>query len=213
MDIDVATVMMKEMLHWRKQNWIDEIRQDIVYGGRNNPLKFPKAEIVMKISPQIVITPKARDKFGRPVGKDVCISFLTISKLLLFFVAFEAPNLDVLHSITKEEYLQLLIHVLEYRSLVLEQLSDEMEKQYLRDHPDPNTRKDGYGVVLLYFCIRDLKAVHYAHFSPEIRLVVKAALDIGLNNYPEFLGKNHFINVPWIFYSVWYLAKSFLNEE
>jgi hypothetical protein len=29
--------------------------------------------------------------------------------------------------------------------------------RYLRDHPDPVDRKDGYGVILLDLTIRDLK--------------------------------------------------------
>jgi hypothetical protein len=59
--------------------------------------------------------------------------------------------------ITPEEYLTYLKYSLEYRALVMEQLSHEREQAYLAAHPDPNTREDGYGVVLLNCWIRDLK--------------------------------------------------------
>ena len=32
------------------------------------------------------------------------------------------------------------------------------------------------------------------------------------DNYQEYLGKGHFINVPWIFTAFWYFVRSFLDE-
>ena len=64
---------------------------------------------------------------------------------------------DVLDAITVDDYLVFLIYSLEYRAIVLEQLSHEKEIKYLADHPDPNDREDGYGVILLDYTIRDLK--------------------------------------------------------
>lgn len=45
---------------------------------------------------------------------------------------------------------------MEYRALVMEQMSHESEQDYLKQHPDPLSRSDGYGVVLLNYCLRDL---------------------------------------------------------
>ena len=57
-----------------------------------------------------------------------------------------------------DEYLLFLIYCLEYRAMVMEQLSHEQELKYLSEHVEED-RKDGYGVVLLNCYIRDLKGV------------------------------------------------------
>lgn len=62
-------------------------------------------------------------------------------------------------AITKEEFIRFFIYTLEYRAIVMEQFSHEVEEKYLREHPDPATRKEGYGVMALFFCIRDLKGI------------------------------------------------------
>jgi hypothetical protein len=31
-------------------------------------------------------------------------------------------------------------------------------------------------------------------------------------NYPEYLGKCHMINVPWVFTSMWFFIKALLDE-
>lgn len=48
------------------------------------------------------------------------------------------------------------MYTLEYRALIMEQMSHECEQEYLKQYPDPLSRSDGYGVVLLNYCIRDL---------------------------------------------------------
>jgi CRAL/TRIO domain len=32
-------------------------------------------------------------------------------------------------------------------------------------------------------------------------------------NYQEFLGKAHMINVPWVFNSLWYIIKGFIEPR
>lgn len=43
---------------------------------------------------------------------------------------------------------------MEFRSMILETISEKAEKEYLASHPDPRTRKDGYGVIMKTCCIR-----------------------------------------------------------
>ena len=69
-----------------------------------------------------------------------------------------SPN-DVLDAITIQDYLVFLTYTLEYRAIVMEQMSHEQEQRYIISHPDPDRRDDGYGVVLLDFTIRDLKGI------------------------------------------------------
>lgn len=70
---------------------------------------------------------------------------------------FDFSPKEVLDAISIADYLVFLTYSLEYRALILEQMSHEREKKYLAEHPDPNDRTDGYGVVILDYTIRDLK--------------------------------------------------------
>lgn len=55
-------------LKWRKENNVDEIRQDIVYGGKDSPFKFPYGKKIIDLVPQIIITPNSLDHKRRPLG-------------------------------------------------------------------------------------------------------------------------------------------------
>jgi hypothetical protein len=67
-----------------------------------------------------------------------------------------SPN-KLFKEVTIEEYMLFLTYALEYRALVMEQLSQEAEQRYIEQHPREEDRADGYGVVLLSCFIRDLK--------------------------------------------------------
>ena len=141
MTVDSAVKVMRDFLQWRKENHVDEIRQDIVYGGKNTPFKFPKGKQILQLAPQIVITPKVVDREGRPLSLEL----------------FDFDPKEIAKNVKLEEYLLWLTYALEYRTLVMEQLSHEYEQAYLRDHPDSSDRKAGWGVVLLDITIRDLR--------------------------------------------------------
>lgn len=68
---------------------------------------------------------------------------------------------EVLKVVSQDLYINFLIYALEYRALVMEQLSHEQEMKYLQQHPDPDEREDGYGVVMMVYIIRDLKGDLY----------------------------------------------------
>jgi len=70
---------------------------------------------------------------------------------------------DVLAAITVADYLVFLTYALEYRAIVMEQMSHDLEQKYLAAHPNPHDREDGYGVVILDYTIRDLKGkpIHF----------------------------------------------------
>ena len=70
---------------------------------------------------------------------------------------FDFSPKEVLDAISIQDYLSFLIYSLEYRTLVMEQMSHEMEQKYLAEHPNAEDREDGYGVILLDYTIRDLK--------------------------------------------------------
>lgn len=100
---------------------------------------------------------------------------------------FDFSPKDVLDAISISDYLVFLTYSLEYRAIVMEQLSHEVEQRYIEKHPNPDDRVDGYGVILLDYTIRDLKGVGFAHIGSKGRALVAAALQLGLRKKFVFL--------------------------
>lgn len=120
---------------------------------------------------------------------------------------------ELLKQVTEQEFVTFLIHALEYRAIVMEQLSEEKERLYLQEHLNPTDRIDGYGVIELFYSIRDVKNVGLQSITPETRTILGNAITIGEKNYAEYLGKNQITNVPWVFNTIWYFIKGFLDAE
>ena len=131
--MDKVEAKVKAMLQWRRENNIDEIRNDILYGGKDSPSKFPYANIVLKYAYQIVITHDVFDYSHNVVSLET----------------FNFDPKEVMKLITVEQYLRFLAYTLEYKALVLEQLSEEREKKYLEEHNNsPPYDPKGYGVIV-----------------------------------------------------------------
>ncbi len=139
-NIDEACRLLKEFLKWRSANNVDAIRQDIVYGGKNSPFLFPHGQYLIEKAPQIIISPTACDREGRPI--------------LMESYDFDAKEL--LKNVGIADYIQFFTYVLEFRALVIEQMSADREREYLEKTPTAD-RKDGWGVCLLTCSIRDLR--------------------------------------------------------
>lgn len=73
LDIDSSSDMFIKFLKWRRENGVDRIRQEIVFGGLDSPLKFPNGAKIIELAPQIVITSNAMDKKGRPIGINLAL--------------------------------------------------------------------------------------------------------------------------------------------
>lgn len=144
-NLKAAIEMYSNFLKFRVLNDVDEIRQDIVYGGKDTPLKFPHGEKILKIAPGIVLSAQAPNARQEPLWLD---TFNFIPKQLL-------------KEVTLEQYLLYLIYCMEYRALVLEQLSEEQEQQLLFQGPEQLS--DGYGVITMFYCIRDLTGNSYVY--------------------------------------------------
>ncbi len=140
-NIEEATKMIKEFLQWRTDNNIDAVRQDILYGGKESPYNFPKGKMIIDLAPQIVLSVNALDKQGQPLSLE----------------QFNFSPKEVFKAVSLNDYLLFLTYCLEYRALVMEQVSHEREMAYLSSHPREEDRTDGYGVIVMDFTIRDLK--------------------------------------------------------
>lgn len=145
---DKIIELYRNFLKWRKDNNVNEIRNQIIYHGYDHPLKFPKGEIILPIIKQIVIAPDATDKYNSPI----CLEQYNFS-----------PS-DILDKITLDDYVTFMIYCLEYRSIVLEQISEEREQEYLEALPKDlrikvNTSECSlkpYGQIANMCVIRDL---------------------------------------------------------
>jgi hypothetical protein len=142
-NVEKASTAYLKFLQWRKDNRVDDIRNEILYGGANHPHKFPLGPLMLQVVPQIVIAPHALDHSGQPITLEI----------------YDFDPVHVLEQITVQQYLVFLIYSCEFRTLILEQLSEEREKQYLLEHPNPQDRQDNYGVVVKLCCLRDLKGI------------------------------------------------------
>lgn len=69
LNLDESVKSIKAFLKWRDDNKVDDVRQSIVYGGKDSPFKFPYGQEIIDIAPQIVISANSLDKKGRPLGK------------------------------------------------------------------------------------------------------------------------------------------------
>lgn len=67
--VDESVKCIRAFLKWRDENKVDDIRQDIVYGGKDSPFKFPFGKEIIAVAPQIIISANSLDKKGRPLGK------------------------------------------------------------------------------------------------------------------------------------------------
>ena len=197
-NVDKAVMMFKKFLNWRDANNVDSIRDDILYGGIKSPFDFPSGQKIVDLVPQIVIAHDVLDNDGNCIGlEQYCFDPTT-----------------VLSNITKDEYIKFLIYMLEYKSLVLDQMSDEKEKKTLAKYNgNPPITVNGYGEMLCCTIIRDFNGFGFGHIGYDGRTVISWVLEIAIDNYPELLAKSHLINVPWFFNTFWVFVRLFLDEN
>ena len=136
-----ATEMFAKFLAWRKEANADEARQNIVHGGIDTPLKFPHGELIIGMCPQIVCAGDALDMHGNPIALET----------------YNFSPVAVLQAVTLEEYKEFVVYCLQYKTLIIEQLSELKERAYLQEHNgNPPDTPEGYGIILQCTIIRDL---------------------------------------------------------
>jgi hypothetical protein len=186
------------MLRWRREKDVDKMRNDIVYGERNDPKKFPFADTMSKYAYQIICTHDVFDRHG------MCIALET----------FNFNLKDVMKEITIDDYLTFLSYTLEYKALILEQISEERERALLARCKERNEEPpENYGIIQKVCIIRDLEGFGTQHMTREAKEVISAGLKIGVNHYNELMSKGIMINVPWLFNALWVFVKMFLEPS
>lgn len=203
-NVDKVVELMGKFLRWRKEFKVDEMRRNIVEGGLDHPSKFPHGEVILRLIPQLVIAPLAFSRNGCPICVD----------------QYKFKPDEVLRQVSLSEYLVFATYCLEFRSLVLEQLSEKREREKLasmtpeeREHEmDPFGGSKPYGVIVSTLVIRDVGAVGLDHCSEVGRNIIKAVVTLASDNYPEMMQRCYLVNVPWIFNALWYFIKGLLPE-
>lgn len=198
-DVHKAVDQMRKFLNWRHDNNVDAIRDNIVNNGMNEPRKFPFGELILSVCPQVVLSAKAHDNKKNPIAiEQFCFN----------------PK-DILDRVSIEEYIIYLTYSLEYKSLILEQLSEEVERDYIRTHSKNNDASEliEYGVVLRIAMFRDLKGLGTAHVGAQGQNIIKAVIKLASPNYPESLAKSYVINAPYVFNMLWYFIKGMLDPN
>jgi hypothetical protein len=55
-DVEKVVGMMSNFLKWRKEKGVDQIRMNVVEGGADHPLRFPKGELILSLIPQVSLS-------------------------------------------------------------------------------------------------------------------------------------------------------------
>ena len=218
-NVDQATEAYGKFLRWRKEFTpypggrvydVDEIRHEIVSKNLDHPSKFPRGVRILEMIPHLAITPNARDKNGNLICVD----------------QYKFKPGEVVSEIGLPDYLIFAVYCLEFRSLVVEQLSEKEERAFL-DSLSPEQRASAvdphgaiggdnqqpHGVILGTLVIRDMAGLTMEHCSEVGRQIIKAVVTVSSDNYPELLRRCLLINVPWIFNALWYFIKGMLHES
>ena len=194
-NVEKACKMFAKFLRWRDEFEVDAIRDNILYSRLKSPNDFPCGKKILQHVSQYMLSHEALDASGNPIA--------------LEYFNF-APEI-VLKQITKKEYMTFMIYSLEYKILLLEQLADEREKEYLSRPSIDN--KIPYGILLSARVIRDLNGFGLNHIGSDGQTVIKWILEIAVDNYPDLLFRCNMVNVPWIFNSIWFFMKGMMDSN
>jgi hypothetical protein len=108
-----------------------------------------------------------------------------------------------MQTISIDDYKRFVVYCLQYKTLIIEQLSELKERQLLEQYNGhPPETENGYGIILQCTIIRCLKGMGMEFLGHDSKAVLKATMDIAQANFPEMLYKNHIVNAPWIFNTI-----------
>ena len=160
-DIEVACRYYENYLNWRRNNEIDKIRTEIVYGGINTPKKFPQGEFLTTEIPQTFCDVNARCNRGCPLS----ILRTTFSPSVVF------------ESVEKEEYVKFIQYSLEYQQLILEQIAEQEEREILKAAQERgDVLTEPYGVIKQGCSIRDLYGITLEHIGPQGQDIIRTII-------------------------------------
>lgn len=203
--LETVAKMYVKHLEWRKERNVDAVRDDILYGGKDHPSKFPHAEPILKHVKQVIISPEGTDNMGSPL----CVENYSFS-----------PS-EVLQDVTIEQYIEFMTYSLEYKVLITEQIAEHKERAFLKDIEARKAAGETidedelppYGVIVHTVVIRDMVGVGMEHLGTNGQNILRAIIGLSSDNYPELMKKCYMINTPWVFNTLWYFIKGLLAQR
>lgn len=189
MNHKLAAAAYIKYLSWRKEMNVNQIRNNILKGDNmTNPASFPYSSIISKFLYQSALAPAVVDKSNRPI-------------FLSQFVNFQSPLFQETPS--DQQLSAYLIHWFEYRSLLLDQLSEASEQD----------QKESTNVLLQTCHLWDLKEFFWKHLAdPTITRFMSLYFEMSFAYYPEQIGRIHIVNAHWSWVKLWGWMKGSFNE-
>eukprot|EP01041_Mallomonas_annulata_P010163 gene10163-21183_t len=192
-DINKACEMINGFLDWRISNNIDAIRKDIIDNNLDSPDKFPHGIKILKLVPQVVVNPDCQDLHGNPISVETLVPA------------------SIWSNISVEDFMTFRLYGLEYVSILLEQISHQMEKAKLGKLGENS--KEPYGCVAQLSIIRCMNNASLSSFTKENKEIAGKIITTASDNYPEVMAKCYLVNTPWIFGPIYAFAKLFLAAK
>src|SRR5690606_21227355 len=110
------------------------------------------------------------------------------------------------------EYIRFWIYCLEFKMLVLEELSEQKERQMIEKH-DGEMLPDKWGVMMHLFIIRDLKGFGKDYMTSQGINILRSVISVAQDNYPELLNRCVMLNAPWLFDMLFKLITPILSPR
>lgn len=197
--LDRIVTKYRNYLQWRKDNNVDEVRERIRVENLNKPALFPNGEGFLSMSEQIIVAADATDYEGN----------------LITFETFDFSPSVMLKKFSLDDWDNWMIYTMIYKQMVLEQVSEQRERDLLREYngAPPCTPDEGYGVICQCTSIRCLKGMGMEFLGSDSKAIIKSSIAICQENFPEILHKSHMVQTPWIFNTMWYFCKGLLDSR
>jgi len=198
-EFDKIVLMYGNYLKWRKSSGADVIRERIRLENLNRPELFPNGEGFLSVSPQIIIAADATDNVGN----------------LITFETFDYSPSTLLAKYSIDQWNEWISYTMQYKQMVLEQVSEQRERALLAEHGGnpPCTPEKGYGIILQCTGIRCLKGIGMEYLGSDAKAIIKSSVAICQDNFPEMLYKTHMVQAPWVFNTLWYFLKGFVDPR
>lgn len=204
-DIDKAAEKVRAFLEFRDKEKVDDIRNEILFTPLTSAMQFPHGKQILQATKHDILAPTCTDADGNPVATEY----------------YEFDTNKFFAEISKEDYLHFMLYALEYRNLVLEQMSHNKEKENihaLRERGSTGAKnEDGestetYGVILRINIIRDFSGLTFGNFL-KTQTIMTWVLELASNNYPETLEKSFIVNAPWFFNTIFVVLSTVLERS
>jgi len=191
MNVEVATEKIRDMLAWRAEYGVDDIRADIVARGLTSPWQAPSGDKMRGIFPVMIPMRTCLDKRGFPVSVE----------------NFGFNPEEALAVCEPQDILNFHFYVMEMKALVLARWSEELD-EHVAAGAAAGSLEVGWGSMVSMFVIRDFDGFRLDVLTNKrSRDLIGQIITSTSNYYPELMHGCMMINTPMVFNMVWRAVK------